>query len=401
MTAPALSSGDAALSAFLADVPLLDRFQDGIDPGSYRAFPDDWFVAVADVAASTGAIQAGNYKSVNMVGAGVITALFNACKTRDLPFVFGGDGASLVVPPQFESAARTALAAMQCWSRDEMGLALRAAIIPVHEIRRLGGADVRMAFYRSAAKVRFAMFQGDGMAWADASMKAGHYAVAPSTDGAPPDLTGLSCRWQPAEAQHGQIVSLIVVPLGARGDKTSATNVSFTRLQRDILAIVRAATVTQGRPVTRRNLRFTLRPKGYDLEARARFPAIGRRYRRLRLKLFASFAWMLFRFNLKSGSFDPALYQNDLVANTDFRKFDDGLKLTIDCPETTVRQLTELLDAARSDGVAAYGLHRQSAALITCLVPSYTERDHIHFVDGAGGGYALAAAQLKASLKAC
>ena len=34
---------------------------------------------------------------------------------------------------------------------------------------------------------------------------------------------------------------------------------------------------------------------------------------------------------------------------------------------------------------------------MTCIVPSHSERDHVHFVDGAAGGYAMAAAMLKAS----
>ena len=33
---------------------------------------------------------------------------------------------------------------------------------------------------------------------------------------------------------------------------------------------------------------------------------------------------------------------------------------------------------------------------MTCIVASPMERDHIHFIDGAAGGYAMAAANLKA-----
>ena len=32
---------------------------------------------------------------------------------------------------------------------------------------------------------------------------------------------------------------------------------------------------------------------------------------------------------------------------------------------------------------------------MTCIVPSYVSDDHVHFLDGAGGGYALAALNLK------
>src|SRR4029077_2499266 len=34
---------------------------------------------------------------------------------------------------------------------------------------------------------------------------------------------------------------------------------------------------------------------------------------------------------LKVGHFDAATYAGELVANADFRKFDDGLRMTLDC----------------------------------------------------------------------
>ena len=47
-------------------------------------------------------------------------------------------------------------------------------------------------------------------------------------------------------------------------------------------------------------------------------------------------------------------------------------------------------------GVARYGLHRQDAAMMTCFTPSAIRSDHVHFIDGARGGYASAATALKA-----
>ena len=57
----------------------------------------------------------------------------------------------------------------------------------------------------------------------------------------------------------------------------------------------------------------------------------------------------------------------------------------------------ELLERARAAGIANFGLHRQSAALMTCVVPTAARSDHIHFIDGAAGGYALAARAMKAT----
>ena len=64
----------------------------------------------------------------------------------------------------------------------------------------------------------------------------------------------------------------------------------------------------------------------------------------------------------------------------------------------TRHALEAYLAEAERAGTIAYGLHRQDAALITCLVPSVLQDDHLHFLDGAGGGYALAAETLKRKL---
>jgi len=41
-------------------------------------------------------------------------------------------------------------------------------------------------------------------------------------------------------------------------------------------------------------------------------------------------------------------------------------------------------------------MHLQKTAMMTCIVPSAYSADHMHFVDGADGGYAFAARALRA-----
>ena len=48
-------------------------------------------------------------------------------------------------------------------------------------------------------------------------------------------------------------------------------------------------------------------------------------------------------------------------------------------------------------GILRYGTHRQQAAMMTCFTPSPTQSNHVHFIDGALGGYAMAASALKSS----
>lgn len=50
--------------------------------------------------------------------------------------------------------------------------------------------------------------------------------------------------------------------------------------------------------------------------------------------------------------------------------------------------------ARHEAGDIFFGVHVSKASLMTCAIRAY-EGSHVHFVDGADGGYALAAKQLK------
>ena len=83
---------------FFAAIPVFSAFEGVADAANYRPLPDGWALATTDIVGSTSAIDQGRYKSVNMAGASVISALLNALGRRDLPFVFGGDGALVAFP---------------------------------------------------------------------------------------------------------------------------------------------------------------------------------------------------------------------------------------------------------------------------------------------------------------
>ncbi len=95
---------------FYADIPAFDDFSGIADSSNYQVAPDDWHVIIADVKGSTQAIAEGRYKDVNMIGAACINAVLNISQKRSVPYVFGGDGATLMVPPEdVDSAARVLL----------------------------------------------------------------------------------------------------------------------------------------------------------------------------------------------------------------------------------------------------------------------------------------------------
>ncbi len=372
---------------FLEGLPAFAAFEDVADAGRYAPLPDGWALAVADVVSSTAAIAAGKYKMVNMAAAAVITAILNALGRKDFPFVFGGDGAAVAVPPEGLDKARQALAEAARWISEDLELTMRVALVPVAAVRA-AGLDVQVARFRPNDDVSYAMFAGGGSAWAEGQMKAGAFAVDPAPPGARPDLEGLSCRWDPVKSQRGQIVSLIALP-------TDASRLdAFRALVAEVVAIAGRGGEA-GNPLPMRGPDPVLSFAGAAVEEKAvgnrAQPGVARR--KAMKEIFLS--WLLHRTGLRPGGFDARRYAREVAANSDFRKFDDGLKMTIDIDAFGLSEMRAILDRAATAGVCRYGLHAQSSAIVTCLVPDFMKRDHMHFVDGAEGGYARAASMLK------
>jgi hypothetical protein len=380
-----MTSGES----FYGSIPVFRGFTSLMEPKLYSPLPDDWSIGVADIVDSTKAIAAQRYKAVNMAGAAVIAAVTNALEGHEFPFVFGGDGASFAVAPADFDRAREALAATATWVQEDLDLKMRVALVPVSAIRAQG-LDVRVARFGPSANLSYAMFSGGGLAWADAAMKRGEFAVTEAPAGTQPDLSGLSCRFEVIPASRGLILSVLVMP--ARG----ADPLALRKVIEDVIHLVERSP-DGGRPVPLEGPPLTWPPQGLDYEARAKRggPLFKRR---VGVLVYTLFAYLIMRFDIKIGGFVPKTYKQQVVENSDFRKYDDGLRMILDCTPELARGLSDRLAAAARDGIVRYGLYQQDAAMMTCFTPSALRSDHVHFIDGARGGYASAATALKAML---
>ncbi|MBO9474591.1 DUF3095 domain-containing protein [Shimia sp. R10_1] len=371
---------------FYEALPRFQEFDRMAEPSGYAPLPEDWVVGAADIVGSTEEIAKGRYKAVNLVGAAVISAQLNAAKRAKLPYVFGGDGAQFAVWPGQRAAAEAALDAVRHWAWQEYGLRLRVAMATVGEIRAVG-QDVRVARYAPAEGVDYASFAGGGLTWLESEMKAGRFAVVQRDASDVPDLSGLSCQWANMEAARGAILSLVMEPQECTSEADFA----------EVAQAVIAATQTETRgahPVPADGPKAVFPPPGLALEAHIR-PVGPLWWRKAKATLVSAFLWGLLRSGRRLGQFDPVLYTADVARNADYQKFDDGLKMTLDCDAEMRAQIEAILQKAQARGLIHYGMHVQDAAMMTCIVPAPVERTHMHFVDGAAGGYALAMHDLR------
>ena len=76
-----------------------------------------------------------------------------------------------------------------------------------------------------------------------------------------------------------------------------------------------------------------------------------------------------------------------------------ALRMVIDSAPEQTKRLKDFLDKEYKNNNLYYGLHITNEALITCLIFNRANA-HLHFIDGASGGYALAASQMKKQMAA-
>jgi hypothetical protein len=287
--------------------------------------PDDWHIGVSDVVNSTSAIREGRYKAVNLAGAATISAVANALQGDLRLFVFGGDGARFAVPPAQAPSAADALARVARWCAQNLNLHLRVGLINVAEIRA-AGFDVRVALWRASDHVRYAMFTGGGLEWADAQLKSGAIGLPPSPVDHEPDLTGLSCQWGPIVPRQGKIMSLIVKPT------PGVSAARFVDVASRAIAVLENAAHLNPVPADGPQVRW---PKSaIALQSRIAVKNHPTWWRFGCVFATTALAWLAFKLGISIGGFNAGRYRREIAVNTDFRKFDDGLMMTVDVRPT-------------------------------------------------------------------
>ena len=377
---------------FYSDLPVLTDFVQITNHDNFVAVPDDWLIVITDVVGSTRAIEQGRYKDVNLLGACSIVSVLNIADEVDVPFVFGGDGASLLIPPTLLGETTRSLRAIQTLAKEEFSLSLRVGIVPVW-VAVNAGHPVDIAKLEISRNYRQAVFMGGGLTYATELIKnpatTDLYMLDLTSSSSPANLSGLECRWQDIPSRHGETVSLLVL---------ATQNEEYRDVIEQIQLIYGAG--DRHNPITRDHLSLSFSPSTLSKETKVR-ASTNHWLSKLRYLIKIQFenllGWIFMKFKLNVCGTDWSKYQDVVAAATDYRKFDDMLRMVIAGDALQRENLTDYLEQKYRSGKLVYGLHVSDRALLTCLVLDRNGRQ-VHFVDGADGGYAMAAKEMKARM---
>ncbi len=382
--------------AFLEEVPVFASFEDVPDFTRYVDVPKDWYLFVSDIRGSTKATEEGRYKDVNVVGASAVMAVLNAIKPQEIFYIFGGDGATFLSPPELLPEIQQALLGAKQLAKEGFGFELRIGMVPVWHLYA-ANFDLKVAKYRVSKHIVQSALGGDGLSQAETWVKNPpfneSYEVADQVLQAPADTTGLECRWNPVKSQRGQMTSILV-------QSVSLDQAVARKDYQQVMDLVTEMLSGKNPVISEPQLSLSWKPQSYSAEFKSRTHRKGL-WEKAKHLVWSYGGTLLFSFLWKTlFKKDGDQYRKELVENSDYRKFDGTLRMVLDLSNGQLKRLeTMLAEKAERDEVI-YGIHTSDSALMTCLIFNRAQGNHLHFVDGNDGGYSSAAKDFKKRLSA-
>ncbi len=386
-------------SRFYADLPIRDSFLEVAQARNFSPAPEDWHILLSDVVSSTKAINEGRYKDVNIVGAATLIAVLNAVEGFDIPFVFGGDGATLLVPAELLEVVKPVLVSTRHMARDAFALDLRVGVVPVTAVRE-AGLELNIAKVRLSERFNLAAFSGGGLGYADSLVKDPRegepYRLEADEDRGAADFSGLECRWNPVPSKRGEIVSLLVAGMSDSSDVNA-------HIYRQVIEEIDAIFGDEHdfHPVSNDLLSLSFTQLGHMSEYLLKNFRSSPTLKKLKLasmQIGTRLGDFAMRHKINLPPVRWGRYRDDIVRNSDYRKFDEMIRMVISADAAQRSRLDAYLEKRYQNREVAYGTHVADSALLTCLIFE-REGGHLHFVDGANGGYAQAAVGLKERIK--
>jgi hypothetical protein len=369
---------------FYKNLKTFSNFNEFHTPIHYKQVPSNWNLIITDVKGSTQSIQSGRYRDVNTLGVASIVVVRKILKGQDFPFVFGGDGATILLPVEETNSVIPSLLGLKKIAIDTFGMELRIGIVSIEEILS-SGKTIEMARFFLSSGFSQAMFRGSGITFGEKLIKENYNNYqARSELEIEPDLTGLTCRWKPIPTQRGKILTLLIRPREGNENIYKDILNEFDSIFPEGLEKVNPATYDRN---TYKSIWESIQN-----EFRLRSSKFSFKFLLQALALIPSY----FFFNLRIPFPKLMNYIRSTASHSDFRKYDDMLRMVIDCSDEEVIRIKLFLDDLYKKGLLFYGAHTSQNSLMTCYVEGLNEGQHIHFLDAENGGYTEAATQMKA-----
>ena len=347
-----------------------------------------WCVIITDIKHSTVAVNSGQHENVNLIATGSIVAVLNIAFKANIsvPFFFGGDGATFIVPPSIVDDVMKSLLKYRDNTLQNFNLDLRTGIMPVEEIYKQG-YRLNICRFSSAETFSIPIVLGDGLAYAEEIIKGENYLLGRNDTASDEiDLSGMQCRWDKIEPPENsdEVVTLIVI-----ASEIEQQAIAFSKVIHHLDKIY--GTPEKRQPISVSKLIFKTSFNSLGKEMKHRIGKI-KLFELIKSWLINIYGYIYFR--TERGK----KYLKQLVEMSDTLVIDGRINTVITGTAQQRLILQKELNQLEKNNEILYALYVSGESIMSCYVRDL-EDDHIHFVDGADGGYTQAAGILKQKMR--
>lgn len=355
----------------------------------FQRIPKDWYIVVTDIKGSTAAVESGYSELVNLIASGSIIAALNIASKYeiDIPFFFGGDGATLLVPSVLLGETMEALSLHKENIKKEFAINLRVGNRSVSYVYE-NNQELKIAKARVNTLHTIPIVLGNGLHFAENAIKYNDKELSVADPSkASLDLNGMECRWNkiPPPENSNEVVTLLVDALIESEQSSVFQNVLE---KTDELY----GSLTHRNPISIPKLKLNFDYKRIKTELKASNQKLGI-INFLKVWVMGVIGKYYYLPNSKGKA-----YLNELIQLSDILVIDGRINMVISGTTKQRQLLIDYLDGLEKDKRIIYGIHVSNESIMSCYVRDRNAK-HIHFVDGGSSGYTRAAKVLKEKIK--
>ena len=380
------------LIAFYSDlpkhrIPLTELLK---DESLFKGVPKNWHIVVTDIEGSSEAVINGKHNDINLTATGSIITVLNEIKTLDpsikVPYFFGGDGATFIIPNSIITQITSALNTYSLHIKKTLDLNLRVGSVKLKEVYN-NNVTLRIARLRHNTYLTTPIVLGNGLKFAESQIKNSFKSDSVLETNNTINLTGMECRWD--EIMPKRPDNKVMCLLVSCSNETKQAEI-FKSIMGEINFVF--GTLDERRPITTLELKLNTSLEKIRKEMITRIGKYDRQYL-VRNWLITVFGKYYFKFFAEG-----KLYLQRVTQLSDTLMLDGSINTVISGTTKQINKFQIFLDTLESQNKIIYGMHVTHASIMSCYVQD-REDNHIHFVDGTEGGYTTAALAYKDKLK--
>ncbi|WP_405575929.1 DUF3095 family protein [Winogradskyella sp. Asnod2-B02-A] len=357
---------------------------------SFSDVPDTWHVVIVDILNSTLAVDEGKHHQVNLTATGSIISVLNFIRKEkqniEIPYFFGGDGATFLIPTLFLKRIILILDNYSLHIKNHTNLILRVGHISVNYLM---GQDfgLKIAKHQLTNQLSIPIVLGNGLKKAEEIIKTNFEENRTNFEKTLLNLEGMECRWKqikPIQTQK-KVVCLLLDAINEKDQRL---------IYKDVISQLDTffGTLNNRQPIKTNNLKLNFSILNIWEEMKIRLDKQNLSY------LFKKWIETLVGKFYLNFSVDGKQYLQQIGQLSHTFMLDGIINTVFTAEQSKIDLFIEYLNQLEKEKKIIYGIHITHASVMSCYVLDRKTK-HSHFVDGTEGGYTSAAKMFKQKIK--